>query len=83
MKITVIQYCSYFRKDHFSKIFKKQNWRKSSVGPMIRTQAFHRSILSSIPDWGSKITHPAVPSILKGKKKKKRKKERKMNNLAL
>ena len=70
MKITVIQYCSYFRKDHFSKIFKKQNWRKSSVGPMIRTQAFHRSILSSIPDWGSKIPQAAVMSKIKGKKKK-------------
>ena len=80
MKITVICYCLYFRKSHFSKIFKKQNWRESSGGPKIRTQDFRSSILDSIPDWGSKIPQAAVMSKIKGKKKKI---ERKMNTLTL
>ena len=70
MKITIICYYSYYSKSHFAKIFKKQNWRESSDGPMISTRGIHRSVLGSMPDWGSKIAHPAVSSKFKEKKKK-------------
>ena len=67
MKIAAICYCSLLSKCDFSKIFRKQIWRESSGGPMIRTQGFHSSILGSIPDWGSKIPQAAVPSKIKEK----------------